>query len=349
MSITKSFLIALVCAIVVLAAFCNADAVDDAKWANFKERYDKHYANDNEENYRKNIFLENVAKINELNEADPTAEYAINQYSDLTPEQFSHRFLMTDMDDGTSAPAEPADARRHARSQSKRNTGTPPAAYDWRTPKAVSAVKNQGACGSCWAFAAAEDIESHRYLNNPKRLMLLLSPQQIVDCDTGNWGCSGGWPGTAFNYVIKNGGIMTNKTYPYSTASYSNAKAGNCKYSKNTGVITKVTSWAYSSKVGALSETQMLNDLWAYGPLTVCLSATNWSYYRGGIFSAATGSALDHCVQLVGYGTASGVPYWTLRNQWGASWGENGYIRVKRGVNACLLANYAIRSIGAAP
>jgi len=346
MSLTKSLAIVLVCAIVLCCSVysVNADsAADDAAWANFKAKYNKSYRDDNEDTYRKNIFLENVANITALNEQDPHAEYAISEFSDLTQDQFSNRFLMKI--DMSTMPDEPVDARRHARSQQKRNTGTPPASYDWRTVKAVSAVKNQGACGSCWAFSAAEAIESQRFLNNPNRLMLLLSPQQIVDCDTSDWGCGGGWPGTAFNYIIKAGGIMTNKTYPYTSAS--NAVAGNCK--KSSGVLTKLTSWAYSSKAGALNEAQMLSDLWEYGPLSVCLSADNWTYYRGGIFSLATGTSLDHCVQLVGWGTASGVPYWTLRNQWGTSFGENGYIRIKRGTNACLIANYAIRPIGAAP
>jgi len=339
---SRTFLVALACAIVLCCIACNADSTEDAKWASFKQKYNKSYRDANEETYRKNIFLENLAKIDALNAEDPDVEYAVTQFSDLTHEQFSNQYLMRDMDQ-VEPPAEPHDARRHARNMEKRNAGTPPASFDWRSQKAVTKVKDQGACGSCWAFAVAEDVESHRFLNNPNRQMMLLSPQQIVDCDTGNWGCGGGWPGTAYNYIIKAGGLQSNKTYPYYSGS--NALAGSCKLNKADAAKTKITSWAYVSKTGAIDENKMLQELWEYGPMVVCVSAQNWGYYRGGVFSAASGSSLDHCVQLVGYGTASGTPYWTLRNQWGAGWGENGYIRVKRGVNACLLATYAVRAI----
>jgi len=235
----------------------------------------------------------------------------------------------------------PIDAPRLARNMVPRNTGAAPAAFDWRSRKAsITPVKDQGSCGSCWAFAVTEDVESHRFLSGKPQVRL--SPQQIVDCDTSNWGCGGGWPGTAYNYIINAGGLQTNKTYPYTSGKTNNQ--GTCKFNKS---LAKgfVKSWTFVSKAGALNEAQMLQDLWTYGPMTVCVSATNWGYYRGGVFSSAGGSALDHCVQLIGYGDASGVPYWTIRNQWGAYWGENGYMRLRRGANQALIATYALRAI----
>lgn len=345
MNSNQFFVLALLCISLIAFVVCTDPTPsvprrsrDDLKFSNFKIRFDKQYRDANEETYRKNIFLQNLAVIDSLNNDDVAsaeAEFGITEYSDLTVEEFNNRFLM--VNDEISYPDPPADSVREARAQVPRNTEAAPASFDWRNRKALTPVKNQLSCGSCWAFTVTEEIETQNFLSGKN--LSVLSPQQIVDCDTSNWGCGGGWPATAYAYIIKAGGLQTATTYPYT------GRGGSCKFTKSKAVQT-IKSWAFSSKAAALNEAQMLQDLWTYGPLSVCLSAANFGYYSGGVFTGPSGSAIDHCVQLVGYGTTStGVKYWTIKNQWGASWGENGYMRIRRDVNQNLIAAYATRVI----
>ena len=151
-----------------------------------------------------------------------------------------------------------------------------------------------------------------------------LSPAQITQCDKTSYGCDGGWTEHAYNYVKNAGGLETNTDYPYTTALY-NGNTGTCAAVSSKEVIG-VTSYTTIS-----GETNMANYMLATGPLSVCLDATTWNSYTGGIVSTC-GKSVNHCVQAVGVDTTSA---WKVRNSWGTSWGEKGFIRLAYGKDMC--------------
>jgi C1A family cysteine protease len=199
----------------------------------------------------------------------------------------------------------------------------PEALVDW-SGVLTTPVKDQGYCGSCWAFSATEQIESD--VMRTLKTTYVLSPQQITSCATAAYGCSGGWTEVAYQYVTKAGGIETNSDYPYS--SYMGV-TGTCKASSSKFVATVTNYYTVNG------ETNMANYVKATGPLSVCLDASSWNSYTGGIMTVC-GTSVDHCVQATGVDTTS---YWKVRNSWGTSWGESGYIRLAYGKNTCAITN----------
>jgi len=219
-----------------------------------------------------------------------------------------------------------------------------PVNVDWRNKSVISAVKDQGQCGSCWAFSATETIESAWY--QAKGKMQILSPQQIVSCDTGDEGCGGGWPSAAYQYVISAGGQETNAVYPY-TSGTSGAN-GNCNF-KQADVAVKISNWNYvinpcnDDNCASQNESGLAAAIAAIGPASICVDAETWQDYSSGVLKSNCPRGfddLDHCVQLVGYaGYGTTNPYWIVRNSWGTSWGESGYIYIAYGSNLCGIAD----------
>jgi len=224
-----------------------------------------------------------------------------------------------------------------------------PQAWDWSAKGATSEVKNQGSCGSCWAFSTTEGVESAIFMQTGQ--MPVLSTQQIISCDETDGGCNGGDPATALKYIEQAGGLDT--AADYEDTSHSSGSTGSCKWDKQTAAT--VTGWRYaiplcdSGKCENQSEDALAAALAKNGPLSICVNAAHWDFYRGGVFSCGIfdwkcsghASALDHCVQLVGYDKSGSSPYWKVRNSWGTSWGENGFIRLPYGKNACGVADEA--------
>jgi len=205
-----------------------------------------------------------------------------------------------------------------------------PATFDWRSSskKILTPVYDQEQCGSCWAFSATENIESQWALAG--NALVSLSVQQIVDCDSTSYGCGGGWTQNAYNSVIKEGGQESWSEYPYT------AQNGNCQFSSSK-IVAKISSW---ENVYANNEDAMASWLAQNGPISICVDASQWSDYSGGVMTASQcGSSIDHCVLAVGYNTQANPPYWIVRNSWGTSWGvENGFIYLQYGTNTCELA-----------
>lgn len=217
---------------------------------------------------------------------------------------------------------------------------------DWRTKGAVTQVKNQGNCGSCWAYSAAEQIESAYFMATGK--LPTLSTQQLISCNKGSAGCNGGNTETAFEYVARAGGLATEKDYP--DRSHRTGRNGICWGPRHAAV--KISGARYAVRdcqVGRCNfqdEEGLARVLAAKGPVSICVNAEPWQYYRGGIVSkrgcSGAGDAINHCVQLVGYNKAALTPYWIVRNSWSAEWGINGYIHLKMGENTCGVADDAI-------
>merc|ERR1712190_392296 len=194
---------------------------------------------------------------------------------------------------------------------------------DWTTKGAVTPVKNQGQCGSCWAFSTTGSLEgAWQIAGNP---LTSLSEQQFVDCDKGSdQGCNGGLMDNAFKYAEKNA-ICTEASYSYK------GRGGTCKASSCSVGIPKGDVTGY--KDVATDNEQALMEAVEKQPVSIAVEADKSAFqlYRGGILSSTCGSNLDHGVLLVGYGTENGQDYWKVKNSWGTSFGENGYIRLKRG------------------
>jgi len=247
-----------------------------------------------------------MLKAAKFNEIDPLATYGWTKFSD----EERRRPLLPVRDDHPEVTVLPEVQA--------------PTSFDWRSKGAVTGVKDQGQCGSCWAFSAVCVCEGAYFLEHNK--LHSFSEKQLVDCNTENNGCDGGWPIKALNYV-KSKGIETEQEYPY------HAYKSSCQYSSSkVGMhVKEVKSFTPHN------EFQMQTAIQQYGPISVCLDATKFDYYNKGIMNGSgcrTGYP-DHAVAIVGWGEESGTKYWIIKNSWGKDWGESGYVRIVRGSNAC--------------
>jgi C1A family cysteine protease len=331
--------------LLVVLFFANARAInEDTKnyllrdqWEAFKTKFGKRYATVEEEELRFSIFFRNLEKAAQYNEEHQTDVFGVTRFSDLAEEEFRTQYLNYRPTGRKNIPVKPVES------------SSTPTNFDWRDQSGVlTAVKDQGQCGSCWAFSATETIESAWALAG--NTLTEFAPQQIVSCDTECYGCGGGWTEKAFDYVIGAGGMATESSYPYTSGT--NGVTGTCKsYSVAGGSIT-----GYSYAVNPCTsffcnnqdENGLASALSSVQPMSVCVDASKWSMYTGGVFptSACSSSyfSQDHCVQLIGYegyGTSSG--YWIVRNSWAESWGEDGMIYLEMGVNACGVANDVVQ------
>lgn len=256
-----------------------------------------------------------------------SARHGITKFADLTQAEFESMYL----DSRTASHMRKMNATRVEAPR-----GTTTGAVDY-TASQTTAVKDQGNCGSCWAHAAAQQIESDgmRQYGNPSSLEL--SVQQFVSCDidksTGQLGCMGGLQELGFEYVTATGGIVTAADYPYS--SY-DGRTTPCDTSK-TNYVMGVNGYEMIGGIGMdVSETEagFTSYMLSTGTISIGVDATTWNTYQGGIMSnCGKGTSINHAVQLVGVDTESG--YWKIRNSWSPSWGEDGAIRVSYGANTC--------------
>jgi cathepsin F len=210
-----------------------------------------------------------------------------------------------------------------------------PDSWSWKDQGVVSAVKDQGSCGSCWAFATMANLEGLYALK--KGVVKTFSEQQLVDCDTTDSGCNGGLMEYAFAWLKKNGGFNLDTDYPYKGVKQA------CKSDSSKYVDMKVTGYKQltSSKTNwnCVSEDKIKDLLYSTGPLAVALNANPLQTYSSGILDLTSTqcptSSINHAVTMVGYGNASGKDYWLVKNSWGKSWGESGYFRIRRGNGTC--------------
>lgn len=285
------------------------------------DMHGKHYHSDEERSYRMGIWARNFEEVVKHNarfvEGLETYEMGMNHFGDLFTEEFSAVYLMKDVD---------FNAEINNCKQLTQSEGDIPAEVDWTTKGAVTPVKNQGQCGSCWAFSATGSMEGGYFIKNGK--LLSFSEQQLVDCSKsyGNMGCNGGIMEFAFSFV-EDHGITTEDKYPYKAVTQSKCAVPEGEY--------KVTE-CYDVKVNS---TESLKEAIALEPVSVAIQANQLGFqlYRKGVFSGNCGTKLDHGVLAVGYGSDSGKDFIKVKNSWGGSWGEQGYIRLvqKEGHGQC--------------
>jgi len=299
------------------------------QFSQFKSVFGKTYKSLAEENLRFRIFEGSLNITKRMTEESKGAtQYGVTQFSDLTPHEFQHMYLMKKQPTFEIIPGKHLDFD-HTKVEIK-------SFWDWRyvpsktgySSSCISAVYNQQQCGSCWAFSATEQIESMNCLQGHSGGTAdHLSMQQIVDCDTTCYGCNGGWTYLAYEYVQSAGGIDTLATYPYT------AQDGSCAYNPS-NVGARINGWSY---VGQGNEAAMLGYIQSTGPISICVDAASWQYYQGGVITTC-GQSIDHCVQITGYSAnVQGYQAWIVRNSWGTSWGYSGYLYVQYGHNLCAI------------
>ena len=272
------------------------------------------------------IFEKNIDKINDHNKKNLSWSMGLNNFTDISFEEFKSVYL------GTKMP------RINKKFNIYKNSpkGELPSSIDWRSENLVTHVKDQGPCGSCWAFSAVGSIEGAHSKKTGN--LTSLSEQNLVDCaNTFDCdGCGGGWMNNAMEYVHYNDGIDTESSYPYT------ATDGKCKYQKNFAGAT-VKSVVNITKGDSDS---LLNAVGSVGPISVAIDAEgDFQMYSSGIYSSTTCSKeyLDHGVLVVGYGvTSKGKKYYIIKNSWGNNWGMDGYIYWDRDIdNMCGIAQAA--------
>ncbi|CAB1119136.1 unnamed protein product [Ectocarpus sp. CCAP 1310/34] len=273
--------------------------------------------------------LQNYARADDKialhNHKDAGYTIAHNAYSHMSWQEFREHFSIgKDMVvPPDQLPAEFALRPRGEKAPKDLLRGAPiPDEVDWVAKGAVTPVKNQGSCGSCWSFSTTGSMEGAHFIKYGN--LAVLSEQELVDCDTYDMGCNGGLMDYSFHWIQQNGGICSEEDYPY-TAEGDLCKKSTCDVVEG----TMVDRWIDVET----DDEQALMEAVAQQPVSIAIEADQMSFqlYSGGVLTAACGTNLDHGVLLVGYGVSEdGVKYWKVKNSWGPEWGAEGYILLKR-------------------
>lgn len=330
--------------------YCSDDIDNNLyhKYEKFMKDYGKSYDSIEEMTLKYQVFKKNYLSAKLLYEdVNPSEElsYGVSEFMDLTPEEFEKKYLTLN---GEEAPSD-IEVYYHEKQENETEEFLKdrklqeeekeeiPESFDWRIKGAVSPVKTQGSCGSCWAFTALSNIESQYFIKYG--VLPNLSEQQLIDCDTSNSGCLGGVIHYAFNHARLNGGLVPESKYRY--LGYNSY----CKFNPN-DVVVKVKAYQMA---GTMNEELIKEMLYKKGPLAITINARTLQYYTGGIINLPYSYcpyAPNHGVNLVGYGVSPfGLKYWIVRNTWGAYWGEGGYFRIARGRGLCGVNGYVATAI----
>jgi len=313
--------------VLVLLAVACIDAIPAnhelaGEWQTYKASFGKAYATAQEESARFNIFVENHRIVEQHNQeyaaGKHTFDLGMNQFADMTNQEF--RSIVNGYKRKTPKPT--------GGEQYQPTADALPASVDWRAKGYVTDVKDQGQCGSCWAFSATGSLEGQHFKQSGK--LVSESEQNLVDCSwkQGNEGCNGGLMDQAFTYIKSNKGVDTEVSYPYQ------ARDGKCRF--NSTNVASTDAGFVDIKSG--SESDLENAIATIGPISVAIDASKNSFqlYKSGVYyeASCSTSALDHGVLAVGYDTTSdGQKYYIVKNSWNASWGQKGYIWMSREKN----------------
>ncbi|XP_072316113.1 cathepsin S-like [Eucyclogobius newberryi] len=319
------WLLALLCATV----WAEFDSRLDQHWELWKKTHQKTYQNEVEEMGRRALWEKNLMQINIHNlEASlglHTYTMGINHLSDLTKEELLRIYAPLKLLKDFKMIPTPLQAPKEE----------VPDSVDWRKSGLVTKVKDQGGCGSCWAFSTVGALEG--LLAKTTGKLVDLSPQNLVDCSGpyGTGGCNGGWPHQALQYVIANQGIDSENFYPYK------GQDGTCRYNP-TYRAANCSTYNFVDT----DELSLQRAAAVIGPIAIVIDASDIFNYKSGVYyNPSCGHKTNHAVLLVGYGTddTTGLDYWLVKNSWGKRWGEKGYIRMARNKDQmCGISMYAV-------
>ncbi|XP_075064252.1 cathepsin K-like [Mixophyes fleayi] len=297
----------------------------DQEWNIWKSKYGKTYVTTDEELLRRKTWEDTwykVQKHNELADQGLTSyRMAMNHFADMTEKELESRSCLLSTGFPSNAPT--YTPRTHA---------DLPEHVDWRDSKCVTKVKNQGHyCGSCWAFATVGVIESRLCIKNDE--LMDLSEQQLVDCDTQDFGCCGGFPILALMYAADQG-VMKTEDYAY------REKQMPCSYNSDEAIHLNSTKYYILP-----GEENMESSVALEGPITVGFGVSfGFMLYSEGIYDGGCSGHPNHAIIIVGYGTEQeeeNKAYWIIKNSWGEEWGDNGYGKIERNINKCYIATMA--------
>lgn len=300
----------------------------------WSKQYGKRYNNEGERAERMNIWFHNIKYIHKTNRLGLPYKLGINEYADITWEEFKTLKL--------------GYAREISIPYKYTLDKIYPESINWTAKGVVTPVKNQYSCGSCWAFSTTGAVESAYAIATGN--LISLSEENLIDCSFkyGNAGCNGGLQTAAMKYVIDNEGIDTEKSYPLTSVFFgqcTSQKNCPCEF-KRDHVGAKVSSYK-SILVG--NETDLQYAIKNIGPVSISIDVTkDFQFYTGGVYIASDCSTtnLNHAVLAAGFGELNGIPYYIVKNSWGAAWGLDGYILMARGRNnMCGVATDALYAI----
>ncbi|CAH1391324.1 unnamed protein product [Nezara viridula] len=308
-------------------------ALPHDEWELFKISHGKKYKTLAEEQHRMNIFYDNKQFIENHNknfeQGLVSFTLEMNRFGDLMNHEFR---TMMNRYNSTKAARTRQDSSTYIRSTDEEV----PESFDWRQEGAVTPVKDQAHCGSCWAFSTTGALEGQHFRKTGE--LVSLSEQNLVDCSSmyGNNGCQGGLMVDAFKYIAENGGIDTEDSYPYE------GRDGMCRFRKS--AVGAVDSGAI--ELPGDDEEALKSAIATIGPVSVAIDAgqDSFRFYKSGVYedSNCSPAGLDHGVLAVGYGSEDGQDFWLVKNSWNTGWGEEGYIRIARNKgNMCGIASMA--------
>ncbi|KAG4938765.1 hypothetical protein AAZX31_16G088500 [Glycine max] len=325
-------IITLVTSTLLFLSFTLSCAIDTSTITNYTDnevmtmyeewlvKHQKVYNGLREKDKRFQVFKDNLGFIQEHNNnQNNTYKLGLNQFADMTNEEYRVMYFGTKSDAKRRLMKTKSTGHRYAYSAGDRL----PVHVDWRVKGAVAPIKDQGSCGSCWAFSTVATVEAINKIVTGK--FVSLSEQELVDCDRAyNEGCNGGLMDYAFEFIIQNGGIDTDKDYPY------RGFDGICDPTKKNAKVVNIDGF---EDVPPYDENALKKAV-AHQPVSIAIEASgrDLQLYQSGVFTGKCGTSLDHGVVVVGYGSENGVDYWLVRNSWGTGWGEDGYFKMQRNV-----------------
>jgi KDEL-tailed cysteine endopeptidase len=299
--------------------FEDKDLASEERLWDLYERWQSYHSvsREREEKHTRFVFFkENVRHVDRVNKMGRPYKLKLNAYGDITNDEFKQMYGYKYKGYRMSNPRV-ATAFVHA------NTTDVPPSVDWRAMGAVTGVKNQARCGSCWAFATVAAVEGINQIRTKQ--LVSLSEQELVDCDADNQGCNGGLMEHAFNFIQNNGGISTELSYPYL------ARKNTCNVPKERSPSVVIDGY---ETVPHNDEDALLKAV-TNQPVAVAIDASgsDMQFYSQGVYTGECGKELNHGVTAVGFGeNLDGTKYWIVKNSWGSRWGESGYIKIQRGV-----------------
>lgn len=280
--------------------------------------------------FRLGLYLANARRVQEFNSQDKSFTIGLNKFACYTPAEYKALLGVR----------RPVGLKKQPAAEFTTKLAAPDA-KDWRAENAVTAVKDEGVCGACWAFSAIAVCESCYAIH--KGQLYTLSEQNLIDCDTYSYGCEGGYPYVVFTHVLshQNGKFMTETDYPYKAA------RGTCAWDENKAVAG-IGGMVYADEG---SESDLKEKIGTMGPASIIIdaSSSNFQLYTSGIYDeeGCSPSNPNLACACVGYGTENGVDYWIVKNSWGIAWGDQGYIKIIRNKdNHCGIASEAIIPTG---